>query len=78
HTVTQDRSITADGRYVEKVIHATGFETTFLERVRLFEPGDLRCLLRDAGLHVEHEFGDYQGEALTPESPRAIFLACRA
>jgi SAM-dependent methyltransferase len=77
-TVTQDRTITPDGKYVEKTIHATGFATTYLERVRLFEPGDLRCLLQEAGLVVEHEMGDYQGSALTAESPRAIFLTRRA
>lgn len=75
--VTQDRSITSEGRYVEKVIHASGSETTYLERVRLFEPGDLRVLLEEAGLVVEHELGDYHGSALTPESPRAIFFARR-
>ena len=77
HVVTQDRCITEDGRYVEKRISATGFPNRYLERVRLFEPEDIRCLLHDAGLVVERELGDYDAEPLTQISPRAIFFARR-
>jgi hypothetical protein len=76
--VTQHRRITADGRYVEKEISAQGYTRPFEERVRLFEPGDLRCLLHDAGLAIAHEMGDYNGGPLTLESPRAIFFARRS
>jgi ubiquinone/menaquinone biosynthesis C-methylase UbiE len=75
--VTQDRRITDDGRYVEKTITATGYSQTFTERVRMFEPDDLRCMLHDAGFEVEHEFGDYASGPLGVASPRAIFVAHR-
>lgn len=76
--VTQKRRITADGRYVEKEISAEGCGQRFEERVRLFEPDDLRCLLHAAGFAIEHELGDYTGGPLTSESPRAVFFAHRS
>ena len=75
--VTQTRRITPDGRYVEKEISADGFERTYMERVRLFEPDDIRCLLHDAGLEIDREIGDYAGGPLDGDSPRAIFFAHR-
>ena len=76
--VTQDRRITEDGLYVEKQISATGFPRTYMERVRLFEPDELRCLLHDAGFVIDHELGDYTAGPLGPGSPRAIFFAHRS
>jgi SAM-dependent methyltransferase len=76
--VTQDRRITADGRYVEKTISAVGLEHAVTERVRMFEPDELRCLLHDAGFTIEHELGDYLGAPLGSSSPRAIFFAHRS
>ncbi len=76
--VTQDRRITSDGRYVEKEISTTAFPQRFMERVRLFEPDDLRCMLHDSGFSIEHELGDYSGGPLTSKSPRAIFFAHRS
>lgn len=76
--VTQDRRITPDGRYVEKEISATGFPHSYIERVRLFEPDELRVLLHDAGFVMDHELGDYAASPLGPSSPRAIFFAHRA
>lgn len=76
--VTQDRRITADGLYVEKEISAAGSPRTYLERVRLFEPDDLRCLLHDSGFVIEHELGEYSGAPLRAESSRAIFFAQRS
>ncbi|MEO7042900.1 MAG: class I SAM-dependent methyltransferase [Gemmatimonadaceae bacterium] len=76
--VTQIRRITPDGRYVEKEISADGFERTYMERVRLFEPDDIRCLLHDAGLDIDRELGDYAGGPIDGESPRAIFFAHRS
>ena len=76
--VTQDRSISADGLYVEKEISATSFPQRFTERVRLFEPDDLRCMLNDSGFSIQHELGDYSAGPLTPASPRAIFFAHRS
>jgi len=76
--VTQDRRVSADGKYVEKTISAAGSPNTYLERVRLFEPDELRCLLHDAGLVIEHEMGDYAAGPLDRTSPRAIFFALRS
>jgi SAM-dependent methyltransferase len=77
HEVTQDRWITSDGRYVEKKITAEGMSGSFIERVRLFAREELRCMLRDSGFVIDHEFGDYASATLTDTSPRAIFLAHR-
>ena len=76
--ITQDRRVTADGRYVEKEISTTAFPQRFMERVRLFEPDDLRCMLHDSGFSIEHELGDYSAGPLTSDSPRAIFFAHRS
>ncbi len=76
--VTQARRISADGRYVEKQISATGLDYTVTERVRLFEPDELRGLLHDAGFSVERELGDYSAGPLNAASPRAIFVAKRS
>lgn len=73
--VTQDRRISSDGRYVEKEISAVGLARTVTERVRLFEPDDLRCLLHDAGFVIDNELGDYVAGPLSRSSPRAIFFA---
>jgi ubiquinone/menaquinone biosynthesis C-methylase UbiE len=76
--ITQERRITADGRYVEKEISAKGSPRTYMERVRLFEPDELRVLLHGAGFAIDHELGDYAAGPLGPTSPRAIFFAHRA
>jgi SAM-dependent methyltransferase len=76
--VTQDRRITDGGRYVEKTISAPGSSPSYLERVRLFEPDELRCLLHDAGFVVDRELGDYVAGPLEATSPRAIFFAHRS
>lgn len=76
--VTQTRRITPDGRYVEKEISADGFGRTFMERVRLFEPDDIRGLLHEAGLDIDRELGDYAGGPIDRERPRAIFFAHRS
>jgi len=70
------RSMSADGRYVCKTIVTPGGRR-FTERVRLFEPRQMTAMLRDAGLDLRHEFGDYDAAPLRPDSPRTI-LAGRA
>lgn len=75
--VTQDRWITPDGRYVEKRITAAGVQQSFTERVRMFEPDELRRMLHDSGFTVDREFGDYASGPPTDTSPRAIFFAHR-
>lgn len=75
--VEQRRTITPDGRFVVKKITSRSDGRSFVERVRLFEPQDLRTMLAGAGLDVTAAFGDYDSAPLTPESPRAILVAER-
>jgi SAM-dependent methyltransferase len=71
------RRFSEEGRYVVKVIELRDETRSFQERVRLFTPDDLAALLSAAGLEVLRRFGDYDGTALTEDSPRAILLARR-
>ncbi|HEX6250946.1 MAG TPA: methyltransferase domain-containing protein [Gemmatimonadaceae bacterium] len=75
--VEQRRSITPDGRFVVKRITSRADGRSFVERVRLFEPEDLQTMLRAAGLEPGAAFGDYDGAAISPDSPRAILFAER-
>jgi SAM-dependent methyltransferase len=75
--ITQRRDITADGRYVTKHITVSGSDTQYMERVRLFEPAELRDMLGRAGFRIERELGDYSGAPLTVDAPRAVFIATR-
>ena len=75
--VTIERRLTDDGRFVIKEMHMVDDGRSFLERVRLFTHDELRALLRGAGLHLTHEYGDYDCGDLTSSSPRAIFIAER-
>ena len=76
-TVEQEREISADGRFVRKMITIGELGRTFVERVRLFEPGALAALCTGAGFVVESVFGDYDGSPLEPDSPRTILFARR-
>jgi SAM-dependent methyltransferase len=75
--VEQEREISADGRFVRKTITIEELGRTFVERVRLFEPGELVSLCVEAGFHVKQVVGDYSGGPLTARSPRAILFARR-
>lgn len=68
-----ERRLSDDGRFVLKTIRIPA-DRTYVERVRLLAPGDLADMFRSAGLAVEHMFGDYDGRALEPGSPRAILV----
>ena len=76
-TVEQERAVSADGRFVRKTITIGDLGRTFVERVRLFEPSELVALCTEAGFSVATVFGDYDGSALTPDSPRTILFARR-
>jgi len=76
-TVEQEREISADGRFVRKMITIGDLGRTFVERVRLFEPADLVALCIQAGFSVDAVFGDYDGSPLRPDSPRTILFARR-
>ena len=65
------RAVSADGRYVSKIIH-TGDGRRFVERVRLFEPGEIEAMLGAAGVTVRHRFGDYDASPMLATSPRTI------
>jgi ubiquinone/menaquinone biosynthesis C-methylase UbiE len=69
--VRVSRSVSPDGRYVCKSIHADqGRE--FRERVRLFEPEQMVHMLEAAGVTVQYRLGDYDASPLAPDSPRTI------
>lgn len=75
--VEQTRAISVDGRFVWKAVRFQGSDQTFLERVRLFEAGELAAMVREAGFDVAHMLGDYSGGPIRPWSPRAIIIARR-
>jgi SAM-dependent methyltransferase len=76
--VEQRRSISEDGRYVIKRICIHGFpDKEYVERVRLFEAGDLTYMLKNAGFTVSNAFGGYDASPLTDESPRVILFGTR-
>jgi SAM-dependent methyltransferase len=70
-TVRVSRSVSPDGRYVCKSIHA-GQGRNFRERVRLFEPEQMVHMLEAAGVSVQFRFGDYDATPLGPDSSRTI------
>jgi SAM-dependent methyltransferase len=75
--VEQEREISADGRFVRKTITLADEERTFIERVRLFEHGELIDMLDACGFDIADALGDYDGRPYAPESPRTILIGCR-
>ncbi len=81
--ITQDRTITADQRYVEKritvsrVADAHSEPSIYLERVRLFTPEDLTTLLENNNFKVIAQFGSYDGAPYSRGSKRVILFAER-
>jgi SAM-dependent methyltransferase len=73
--VSVRRSIVDDT--VVKQIHLQpddgGEGRSFVERVRLYEEGELEGLLSDAGLETRVTFGDYRGARFNPDAERLIF-----
>lgn len=63
-------------RFVRKTI-LTADGRRFVERVRLFTPGDLEAMMGAAGLDVQGRYGDYDGGPLRPGAPRALLTARR-
>ncbi|MEN6626831.1 MAG: class I SAM-dependent methyltransferase [Candidatus Sumerlaeia bacterium] len=47
------------------------------ESVRVYKPDELESMLREAGLEPFGRFGDYDGSAWTPESPRLMIIAAK-
>lgn len=75
--VEQRREISDDGRFVIKHICIRGESREFTERVRLFNPDELRDMMEDAGFLVTSTYGNYDGSLVTPSSPRAIVFGRR-
>ncbi|HEY8256953.1 MAG TPA: methyltransferase domain-containing protein [Gemmatimonadales bacterium] len=72
-TANVTRTLSADHRSVCKAIQWSNGKR-FVERVRLFEPDEIADMLAQAGVSVEHRFGDYDGHAMTPSSARTILV----
>lgn len=75
--VEQERSISADGRYVWKTIKLSDEGRLFTERVRLFNPEQLTDMLQRCCFDVDEILGDYSGSPHLASSPRAIVIARR-
>ncbi len=76
--VEQRRTISNDGRYVIKRICIRGVpDKEYVERVRLFEAGDLTYMMTEAGFTVSNAFGNYDASPLSDESPRTILFGTR-
>ena len=70
------RELSADDHHVTKTI-STADGRRFRERVRLFEPPEIREMLGRTGVAVEHAYGDYAGAPLSAGSPRTILVGRR-
>ena len=75
--VEQRREISEDGRFVIKHICIRNESREFTERVRLFNPDELRDMMEDAGFFITSTYGNYDGSLVTPSSPRAIIFGRR-
>jgi SAM-dependent methyltransferase len=72
-TIAVSRSVSPDGRYVCKSIRAPNGRH-YMERVRLFEPGEISAMLQDAQVTVRFRFGSYDADPLEADSARTILL----
>lgn len=77
--VVQERRLEKGGRVVVKTIriYEPGEpepESTYYERVRLYEPAELEEMLRATSLEPQRTFGDYHGGPACRECPRYILL----
>ena len=75
--IEQERSITPDGKFVEKKITLRGKNKSFVERVRLFSRRDLESLFEGAGIAVENVFGDYECGKWNSGSPRTMLVGVK-
>ena len=75
--VEQAREISVDGRFVRKTITVSDEDREFVERVRLFEPQELRAMLERGGFDVVEILGAYDGRPLYDDSPRAIVIGAK-
>lgn len=79
--ITQQRSISRDGRRVEKTIRVVANDDdsvrTFRESVRLYDREMLEATLHSVGMAVERALGSFAGEPAGPDTPRLILIARR-
>ena len=75
--VEQTREISVDGRFVRKTLTVSDEDREFVERVRLFEPKELRAMLERGGFDVDEILGAYDGRPLDDDSPRAIVIGAK-
>lgn len=71
----QERSITADGKRVEKQItfsRPNQSNECYTESVRLFTQSELCHIFDQAGLTVQKVFGGFDGRAFDEDSPRLL------
>ncbi len=74
----QERSITSDGKRVEKKITyncAGKPKKTYYESVRLFTIAELKVLFDQANLNITGTYGSLYGDAYTHQSPRVVLKA---
>lgn len=80
--VVQERRLVQGGRIVEKRIAIGARDGAphreFVERVRLYAPGELTRMLEAAGLSAGARFGGYDRRPFSRLSPRFIVLASAA
>jgi SAM-dependent methyltransferase len=75
--IEQRRTISPDGRFVEKTITLPERGKEYIERVRLLSSRDLHAMLVNAGFNVVKLLGDYAGTEWAEDSPRTILFANR-
>jgi SAM-dependent methyltransferase len=74
----RERRRIADGRIVKDIyFEQKGVETQYVESVALYTRKELESMLLKSGFRVLGRFGNYQGEAWSPDSERTILFARR-
>jgi SAM-dependent methyltransferase len=76
--VAIERRVSDDGKFVVKEMHLVDDGSSFVERVRLFSADDLEEIMQGVGLRVAQRFGNYAGDGLSTDAPRAILVARRS
>lgn len=75
YCIQETRALSADGNRVEKEIViecSQGTARRFHESVRLYSLDEMRTLLGDAGLQIEHVWGGFTAAPFDPAAPRMI------
>jgi hypothetical protein len=75
--VEQRRTLSPDGRFVEKKMTLRGKGKSFEERVRLFSRADLEAMLTRCGFVIREVIGDYSGASWSDDSDRTFILAAK-